>query len=172
MRLDPDTLEPRPYLARSWAWVDPLTLRVELREGVRFHSGAPFTARDVKATIAAFQSPEVGSRHARVVETIGQVDVDGEHAVVIHLARAHATLLTDLELPILRADEALSPPRPDGTLDGLGPYVVAHRDARRDRARAREGRSDADAGASVTLAPCTTRTRARYACTPGARTSS
>ena len=127
VRLDPDSLEPRPYLARSWAWVDSLTLRVELREGVRFHSGAPFTARDVKATIAAFQSPEVGSRHARVVETIGQVDVDGDHAVVIHLTRAHATLLTDLELPILRADEARSPPRPEGTLDGLGPYVVSHR---------------------------------------------
>jgi peptide/nickel transport system substrate-binding protein len=127
VRLDPDTLEPRPYLARSWAWIDPLTLRVELRTDVRFHSGAPFTARDVKATIAAFQSPEIGSRHARVVETIGQVDVDGEHAVVVHLTRTHATLLTDLELPILRADEALLPPRPDGTLDGLGPYVVARR---------------------------------------------
>ena len=30
-------------------------------------------------------------------------------------------LLTDLELPILRADEAMDRPRPDGTLDGLGP---------------------------------------------------
>jgi peptide/nickel transport system substrate-binding protein len=32
----------------------------------------------------------------------------------------------DLELPILRADEAFAPPTPDGALDGLGPYVVAH----------------------------------------------
>jgi peptide/nickel transport system substrate-binding protein len=127
VRLDADTLEPRPYLARSWTWVDARTLRVELRAGVRFHSGAPFTARDVKATIAAFQAPQVGSRHARVVETIGQVDVEGDHTVVIHLTRAHATLLTDLELPMLRADEAFSPPRSDGSLDGLGPYVVARR---------------------------------------------
>ena len=127
VRLDPDSLEPRPYLARSWVWTDPLTLRVELRDGVRFHSGAPFTSRDVKATIAAFQSPAVGSRHARVIETIGQVDVEGDHVVIVHLTRAHATLLTDLELPILRADEAFSPPRPEGSLDGLGPYVVAHR---------------------------------------------
>ncbi|GAC1556210.1 MAG: ABC transporter substrate-binding protein [Polyangiales bacterium] len=129
VRLDPDSLEPRPYLARSWAWIDTLTLRVELREGVRFHSGAPFTARDVAATIAAFQSPAVGSRHAGVIQTIGKVDVDGEHAVIVHLTRAHATLLTDLELPILRADEASLPPQPDGTLDGLGPYVVARRTA-------------------------------------------
>jgi peptide/nickel transport system substrate-binding protein len=127
VRLDPDTLEPRPNLARSWTWVDPLTLRVELRGGVQFHSGKRFTASDVKATIAAFQSPQVGSRHGRIVETIGQVDVESDLSLVIHLTRAHATLLTDLEIPILRADEAFSPPRSDGSLDGLGPYVVAHR---------------------------------------------
>jgi peptide/nickel transport system substrate-binding protein len=124
VRLDPDTLAPEPYLARSWTWLDPLTLRVELREGLRFHSGAPFRAEDVVATLEAFASPDVGSRHARVVEPIGKVTADGEHAVIIHLKRAHATLLTDLELPILRADEAASPPRPDGSLDGLGPFVV------------------------------------------------
>lgn len=128
VRLDPDTLAPQPYLARSWAWASPLTLRVELREGLRFHSGAPFTARDVKATIAAFQSPQVGSRHGRVIETIGEVDVENDLTVVVHLLRPHATLLTDLEIPILRADEAFSAPRPDGSLDGLGPYEVRHRE--------------------------------------------
>jgi peptide/nickel transport system substrate-binding protein len=40
------------------------------------------------------------------------------------LRRPHATLLTDLELPILRADQAFLPPEPTGTLDGLGPYRV------------------------------------------------
>lgn len=127
VRLDPDTLEPRPYLARAWTWLDPQTLRVELRAGIRFHSGAPVSSRDVVATLRAFGSPEVGSRHARVVDAIGAVDTDGDRVVVIHLARPHATLLTDLELPILRADESASPPRPDGTLDGLGPFVVAKR---------------------------------------------
>jgi peptide/nickel transport system substrate-binding protein len=127
VRLDPDTLEPQPYLARSWTWIDPLTLRVELRDGVRFHSGAPLTARDVSATMKAFRAPEVGSRHGRIVEAIGAIDVESELVLTIHLAHPHATLLTDLEIPILRADEAFSPPRPDGSLDGLGPYVVVRR---------------------------------------------
>jgi peptide/nickel transport system substrate-binding protein len=126
-RLDPETLEPRPYVARAWTWLDPRTLRVELREGLRFHSGARLTAHDVKATVAAFQSAEVGSRHARVVDAIGPVDVESDTVLVLHLSRPHATLLTDLELPILRADEARGPPRPDGTLDGLGPFVDAQR---------------------------------------------
>jgi peptide/nickel transport system substrate-binding protein len=128
VKLDPSTLEPKPYVARSWQWIDERTLSVELRDDVHFHSGAPFGARDVAATILAFQAPEVGSRHARVVDAIGETIPDGDHRITIKLRRAHATLLTDLELPILRADEAASPPRPDGSLDGLGPFVVASRE--------------------------------------------
>jgi peptide/nickel transport system substrate-binding protein len=125
VRLDPDTLEPVPYLAKSWQWTGPLTLHVELRDDVRFHSGAPLTPADVAKTIEAFQSPEVASRHLRIVEAIARVEADGPHAVNVVLARPHATLITDLEVPILRADQAFSPPDPDGALDGLGPYRVA-----------------------------------------------
>jgi peptide/nickel transport system substrate-binding protein len=125
VRLDPDTLEPRPYLARGWQWQDALTLRVDLRDDVRFHSGAPLRARDVVATFRAVASPAVGSRLSRVLDAIAEVREDGDHAVIVRLARAHATLPTDLELPILRADQAASPPAPTGTLDGLGPYAVA-----------------------------------------------
>jgi peptide/nickel transport system substrate-binding protein len=124
VRLHPDTLAPEPYAARSWRWVDPLTLRIELREDVRFHSGAPLRAADVVATLRAFASPQVGSRHARIIETVAGAEAEGDHAVLVHLGHAHGTLLTDLELPILRADQAMSPPAPDGTLDGLGPYSV------------------------------------------------
>ncbi|HEY8080326.1 MAG TPA: ABC transporter substrate-binding protein, partial [Labilithrix sp.] len=60
---------------------------------------------------------------------VGAVDTPDEHTAVFHLKRPHATLLTDLELPILRADEAMSPPRPDGSLDGLGPFRIAKREA-------------------------------------------
>ena len=125
VRLDADTLAPVPAMARAWAWIDSRTLRVELRDDARFHSGAPLAPRDVVATIRAFGSPAVKSRHARVVEAIGSVEEDGAHAVIIRLNQAHATLLTDLELPILRADQAESPPDPCGALDGLGPYAVA-----------------------------------------------
>jgi peptide/nickel transport system substrate-binding protein len=125
VRLDPDTLLPEPYLARSWRWLDPLTLEIALREDVRFHSGAPLRPADVVATLRAMASPAVGSRHAGVVAAIAEARASGDHGVIVRLARAHATLLTDLELPILRADEAASPPAPAGTLDGLGPYTVS-----------------------------------------------
>ncbi|MGE4552629.1 MAG: ABC transporter substrate-binding protein [Desulfovibrionaceae bacterium] len=40
-----------PRLARSWERLDDRTLRLHLRPGVRFHSGNPFTARDVVWTL-------------------------------------------------------------------------------------------------------------------------
>ena len=123
VRLDPDTSAPVPYAAESWRWLDPLTLRIVLRSGLTFHSGAPFGPEDVITTLRAFASPKVNSRHARIVEAIADVQMDG-NAVIIRLAHPHATLLADLELPILRRDQADSPPTNGALLDGLGPYAV------------------------------------------------
>jgi peptide/nickel transport system substrate-binding protein len=125
VRLDPDTLAPIPAAAEGWRWRDPMTLEVRLRADVAFHSGAPLRPIDVVETLRALASPQVGSRHASVVAAIADAREEAPHVVVIRLARPHGTLLTDLELPILRADEAASAPAPGGSLDGIGPYVVA-----------------------------------------------
>jgi peptide/nickel transport system substrate-binding protein len=127
--IDPTTLAPVPLLAERWAWEDGTTLRLQLHAGLTFHSGAPLTSRDVVASLRAYGDPKVGSRHARQVAAIGSIEEDGPLAVRIRLARAHATLLTDLDLPILRADEATSGPASgfDGAriLDGLGAFQIA-----------------------------------------------
>lgn len=41
-----------PRLAESWEQIDPTTVRFHLRKGVTFHSGNPFTAKDVAWTLA------------------------------------------------------------------------------------------------------------------------
>lgn len=38
-------------LAEKWERIDPLTVRFHLRKGVKFHSGNPFTAKDVVWTV-------------------------------------------------------------------------------------------------------------------------
>jgi len=126
-RTDPDTLRPVPYLARAFRWDDPLTLDVTLSPEARFHSGAPLTADDVVATLRAIASPVVASRHASALEPILSVTATGPHAVRVVLRRPHATLVSDLDLPILRHDQAAGPPDPDGSvLDGLGPFELDH----------------------------------------------
>jgi peptide/nickel transport system substrate-binding protein len=52
-------MEFEPRLATEWERIDPLTLRFKLREGVKFHSGNDFTAKDVAWTIARLKkSPD------------------------------------------------------------------------------------------------------------------
>ena len=43
-----------PRLAVKWERIDDLTMRFYLRKGVKFHSGNPFTAKDVKFTFERF----------------------------------------------------------------------------------------------------------------------
>jgi peptide/nickel transport system substrate-binding protein len=120
--LNPSTLAPEPLLARSLRFADALTLQVELEPGVRFHSGRELSAADVCATIGALSDPALGSPHRAVVRAIGACEAHSPRSLTIRLAEPRATLLTDLEVPILRADQARSPARDD--LDGLGPYRV------------------------------------------------
>jgi peptide/nickel transport system substrate-binding protein len=48
-----------PRLAERWERIDDLTMRFYLRKGVKFHSGNPFTAKDVKFTFERFyKSPD------------------------------------------------------------------------------------------------------------------
>jgi peptide/nickel transport system substrate-binding protein len=127
-KLDETDLHPIPNLAREAVFEDPKTLHISLRDDVRFHGGKPLVADDVVATIRAIGDPAKSYRQRHVVAAIGAIEADGIHAVRIHLSRPRATLLSDLELPILRADEADAPARPDGSLDGLGPYELATRE--------------------------------------------
>ena len=46
-----DLTKPEPMLATSWQQTDDLTWEFELRDGVTFHDGEPFTAEDVKASL-------------------------------------------------------------------------------------------------------------------------
>ena len=124
-RVDPRTLEPVPLAAKSWRWESPTALAVDLREDLVFSSGKPFTAEDVAATWHAVAAPEVGSRHRRLAEPIRGVVVEGPHRVRFELARPHATLLTDLEMPILEASAAHDRTHGWRDLAGLGPFALA-----------------------------------------------
>jgi peptide/nickel transport system substrate-binding protein len=126
--LHPDTLSPVPLVAERWTQPDALTLHVELKSGVTFHSGRPLHAADVCATLKALDDPALGSPHRAVVRAIESCNVESAHTLALRLKAPRASLLTDLEVPILRADQARSAPSPSGALDGLGPYRIGHYD--------------------------------------------
>jgi peptide/nickel transport system substrate-binding protein len=82
-----------PSLAVSWKAIDDTTWEVKLRQGVKFHDGTPFTARDVKATFDRVLNPEnkltARGNHAKIksVEVVDDLTVrfktDGPYPIFV-----------------------------------------------------------------------------------------
>jgi len=82
-----------PNLALSWKAIDDTTWEVKLRQGVKFHDGSPFTARDVKASFERVLDPAkkmtARGNHAKIksVEMIDDYTVrfytDGPYPIFV-----------------------------------------------------------------------------------------
>ncbi len=126
--IDPRTLEVVPDLAEHVEVVSASEYRVTLRPGLRFADGSALTADDVAATYRGITSETLGSRYARTYARIARVDVHDPRRLTFVLDGPHASFLTDLELPIVRAEDARRrmPERPSH-LVGAGPYRLVRR---------------------------------------------
>ncbi|HSJ14624.1 MAG TPA: ABC transporter substrate-binding protein, partial [Longimicrobiales bacterium] len=111
---------PEPRLATSWDTVrfapDSLALTFRLRDDVRWHDGAPVTARDVAFTFELAKDPRTGYVDAAVLaHYAGAAEVLDEHTVRFRL-RAHADFLEPW---------FLLPPLPRHLLAGTPPEQLA-----------------------------------------------
>jgi peptide/nickel transport system substrate-binding protein len=127
--IDSETLAVVPDLAQQVEILAPDTYRVRLRPGLRFSDGSALDAEDVAATFHSLIDPAFGSRFAQTYRRIERIEITDPLTVVFHLSGPHATFLTDLEMPVLRAEDARvhvgalgGPP-----VVGAGPYVLRER---------------------------------------------
>jgi peptide/nickel transport system substrate-binding protein len=135
---DPVTNEYKPLLAESWTWVDPVTLELTLRKGVKFHDGREFGAQDVADTLNHVARPDSAMQFRSIVEWIKNVEVVAPDKVRIH---ANAPTPAALEFlsgttpiyPRGHYDRAPAVPGPDGktrrdwgALNPMctGPYIL------------------------------------------------
>ncbi|MBN2491053.1 MAG: hypothetical protein JXQ29_09405 [Planctomycetes bacterium] len=125
-------------LAERWDVSDDgLVLTFQLRRGVRWHDGQPFTARDVAFTLRLCRRPELASPLAQALGDVETCEVIDDHAVRFRLARPSwrvFAVLVESAFPILPRHrlEAAGPEalaefgrRPIGT----GPYRFVRHDA-------------------------------------------
>jgi peptide/nickel transport system substrate-binding protein len=86
-----------PGLATKWeVSPDGLDLTLELRQGVKWHDGEPFTAEDVK-----FNFDEIvplQTYGAILAKRIKSVEITGENTVVVHLSEPYGPLLETVAL--------------------------------------------------------------------------
>ena len=96
------TLALQPYLAKSWTWSeDRKTLVFRLQPGVRWHDGAPTTARDVAWTLAAARDPATGYPRLNDFADVAFVNDPNDSTVVMRFASPQSAVpdvLTDLAI--------------------------------------------------------------------------
>ena len=126
-----------PRLATKWERIDPLTVRFHLRQGVVFHSGNPFTAKDVAWTLArlkksddfkglftVFAEPKIVDDHTiDIVTTVPYPLVENMATYIFPMDSAFYTGTDDKGKPkdaIVKTDYSFANQNESGT----GPFTV------------------------------------------------
>jgi len=117
-----------PDLASSWSWNEEGTkLTFTLRQGVKWHDGKPFAARDVQCTwdLLAGKASEKLRVNPRKswYRNLDEVTVDGDHQVTFHLKRPQPAFITLLASGWSPVYPCHVPPRDMRTRPiGTGPF--------------------------------------------------
>ena len=86
--------EVEPSLAAKWTMVSPTQIRFELRKGVKFHDGAPFTADDVVFSLNRAMTPP--SNMTAYVQSVKEVKKVDDHTVDVILKGPSPVVLREL----------------------------------------------------------------------------
>ncbi|MEU3956797.1 ABC transporter substrate-binding protein, partial [Streptomyces achromogenes] len=115
-----DELTPQPELATSWHYAkDGRSITLELRSGVTFHDGRPFTADDVIFAVKNLQNPARAAQLRATAGVITGFEKQGDHRLVLKLAHRVNNLFDLFEFMIITdrnsVEEALKGTRLNGT---------------------------------------------------------
>ena len=116
-----------PHLATSWKALDETTWEVKLRQGVKFHDGTPFTAKDVKATFDRVLDPTkkmtARGNHAK----IKSVEVVDDHTVRFKTDGPYPLFVERMTAQVMQSEKVIREKGHDFMQDhpiGTGPYKL------------------------------------------------
>lgn len=122
-----ENLNLEPALAESWAFSEGGTqLTFNLRQGVTFHDGSPFTAEDVIASLERILDEETGSATRSNLLSIESMEAPDDYTVVMNLSVADVPLvaaLSSINTAILPS-ELIAEGDPAATVIGTGPFML------------------------------------------------
>lgn len=110
----------QPRLAERWAVApDGLSIRFELRAGVRFHDGTPFDAGIAKFSLDRARADGSGNPQRSLLAAIARVEAPDPRTLLLHLKRRDGGLLQSLGsgafVMVAPASVATNPTTPNGT---------------------------------------------------------
>ena len=114
-----DKMEVEPWLAMSFENIDPLTWKLTLRDGVKFHSGRAMDAAAVKECLEA-----LAKNHDRAPKDlmIDSIEADGQ-TLTIKTKEPRPALLNYLGDPYACIVDVKAGVK-DGIVAGTGPYIA------------------------------------------------
>jgi len=131
---DTKTFEYKPLLAKSYKWVDNVTMDFVLREDVKFHNGQPMTADDVVATFNHVSNPDSGVLTKKNVSWMKNAEKTGKYSLRLHLKKPFPAALEFLSGPLAifpaniwataKKDAAGKPDYGTVAPIGTGPYKI------------------------------------------------
>ena len=111
------------HLATAWEITSPTTTKLTLREGVKFHDGAPVTAQDVKATIDRVGNPDGGMAWHGLIFPNTTVNIIDDKTVEVVTEKPFGVIEKALAVaPIFPAADIASPEVFKQRAMGCGPY--------------------------------------------------
>ena len=85
-----------PVLAESYEVAeDGLTYTFKLRQGVKFHDGTEFTAKDVKYTYDYYRDPENATTIVGNFLGVDRVETPDDYTVVVHMSEVNAAFMVN-----------------------------------------------------------------------------
>ncbi len=152
--VDEVTLEPKPWLARSWTWSeDKLSLEIVLRDDVTWHDGSPLTADDVRFSLLCHRD-DFDSAVSFMLAVVADVEVVDETHLVVRFDEPDGTFpFNAANLPVFQRaqweEHWLKRPVGERTLTkmplgdrhpiGTGPWVIEERSESEVRFRRNDG---------------------------------
>ena len=118
------TLDPALSLAEKWEQVDPTTLRLTLRQGVKFHNGDGFDAEAVKVSAESYTAPESKFPVKSSMAVTREVKIVDQHTVEYLTSVPSRPLLRTMSLQAMLSPRALRELGPKIATNpvGTGPY--------------------------------------------------
>lgn len=84
-----------PWAAESYTVVDPLTLDLNIRQGMLWHDGQPLTAEDVKFTFD-YCNQWKHPFFYQILKRVENVEITGKHSVRVKLTESYAPFIPNL----------------------------------------------------------------------------
>lgn len=94
LRISPEGT-PQPWAAKSYQYTDPKTIKVTLREGMKFHDGHEVTAEDVKFTFD-YHKEWKAPFFLESLKKLEEVEQTGKYSVTFHLTEPYAPFLSNV----------------------------------------------------------------------------